>query len=154
MKDKKCNVACVLKKVLIGAGSFALVNMVGGFISGFANMKKVKEHENGNNFMQTSIFGKVKIDIKEDTQYSFISCWSGCVDLVVEKPVNDSVDLDILSVFGKVNLYLPEGVKVNIKESGACRKLENNADTCELEDAPVINIVSRGFASKVILSTR
>lgn len=122
MKNK---VVSVLGKALAGLGGFVLANVAGCVIVGRMNMDKIKNHENANNLMHSTLFGKKEITLNPDTDNAYISIFTSCVDITIPKPEHENMNIELFSVFSKVNITLPE-------------------------DAPEVHIVQKGFGSKVI----
>lgn len=152
MRDtKKCNVGSVLLKLFVAAGGFVVANFAGCFALARVNTKKMKEHEDANNLMTTSVFGKRNVEVAEDTQNAYISCLTGGLDITIEKPVHESMYVEIFSALGKVNVYLPAGVNVFCDGIGLFTMIKDDTNLYEDGEVPEIHIVSKGFASKLNL---
>ena len=143
----------ILKGVLAAAGYAALI--VGGMWLRYRHaMEKMKNHLDERNQMNSILFGKQTVYYGQDTKNGYFTCLSGAMTIVLkEQPTSNVINLDLVSVFGKVTLILPPEVRIEYSGSGClesvrdCRGEELGAVPC------TIQLTRKSFASQLVIKS-
>ena len=111
------------------------------------NSKKMKQHENENNYMLSCLFQKEEIEIKPDTQNAYITVLCSLAHISVSRPENDHMNLELTSFAGNVTIDLPEDVTVRCDGSKYADLSKDGS-----EPSPVINLIINDCASSLTLN--
>lgn len=139
---KKKNVVLRLLGIGLGIlGGFFLANIAGSAYACRKNAEKMKQHENENNIMHSLLFGMETVGINKDTNNVFVNCQCGSMVIEMkELTLNKDVYINISAVCSKINVKLPEGVKV-VHEGRGLFGMVNGATASGEEDIPTVHIV-------------
>ena len=111
------------------------------------NTKKMKQHENENNYMMACLFQKEEIGIKPDLQNVYITVLCGKAHITVPRPENDRMNIDITSAAGNITIDLPDDVTVRCDGAKYADFSKEGAEEC-----PVVNLVINDYASSLTLN--
>lgn len=70
----------IVKRAVAAAGTFALSQIAGGLITGFAYKEKVEQQQDHNNQMCSVVLSKGEVYVKEEIENAYVSSWSSKVD--------------------------------------------------------------------------
>ncbi|MCR5092652.1 MAG: hypothetical protein K6B72_01560 [Lachnospiraceae bacterium] len=132
------------------AGAFCIIG--GALAAGIAaigatavrNSKKMKQHENENNYMTSCLFQNEEIELKPDTQNVYLTVLFSVAHIMVPRPEKDCLNIEITSFAGNMILDMPDGVTIRCKGSKYADFARNGAEAC-----PVINLVIHDCASSL-----
>lgn len=144
---KKSTAKTVIGVLLALGGGFFLTNVGLAAALGIKNSKKMEENSDGNNNSNYAyVFQKTEHCIKPDTHNAFITNLSGSINIIVPRPENDVMNIDVTSIIGKVNIELPVGVRINCEGSNHLQFEEGP------EDGPVINLKVTDYLTSLTIS--
>ncbi len=149
-KSKSSKVLSVVFKICVVVGGFVAANLAGTAAICHINTKKMKLHEDQNNMMNTTSLGKRRIAVAADTQNAYVSCLSGYVDVDIERPINEKMNIEVFSVFGKVNLHLPQDINLTY-DRPFLKKSSEDMESFEEESLPEVHIINKSILAKVVL---
>ncbi len=138
-------------KVLVGflcvAGGILAAGIGAIGVMAARNSKKMKQHENENNYMMSCLFQKEEIELKPDTQNAYITILCSVAHITVPKPDNDHMNLELISFAGNVTIDIPEGVTVRCDGSKYADFSKDGS-----ESSPVIDLVINDCATALTLN--
>ncbi len=97
------------RSLLITAGTFATLNVVGSALIARKNRLKMDEHPNDFNIMHTVTMGRNVVEVSENISHAYFSCLTGAMDInFVTRNNAKEVFVDLSAICSKINIYLPE----------------------------------------------
>lgn len=145
MSKEKSLVKTLYKTVIL----FMAANFVGAVAAYVKHSKKAEEHEEGNNLIHSAILGIHDMTIGAETEHSYITCFSGTLDITLEKPVHEDVFIDIIAALGKVTITLPMGVQCVLDDDGPYEATPDGEGNVEDENAPTVHITCKDILAKL-----
>ena len=140
-KTKKHSMLKTVFKVIC-----AIAAVVGTVFAGMAvllrkSMKKLKNHEEENNLVQSVGIGSEEVSVGSDTDNAFLSCLAGKLKVTwAEAPTHD-VNVDVNCYFGSVNIVVPSNMKLCCVVDIPNNKLKmNGRDAADASDADLAEV--------------
>lgn len=133
-------------------GGFVAANLAGTAVSYHKNKKKMEQCKEEYNQMHSVTMGKNNVEVGEKTKNLFLTCLSGKSVVTFNRiPENKDVNVELFSVFGKVVVNVPFGVKVICDGEGQFEQLRNVAEELEADSTATIHIHRKSLFSNLTI---
>lgn len=141
----------LLKKLFIGASAFVLANVAGCLKVVQRYNKKMKDHENENNAVNSSVFQNTEVCIASGINNAYVASFSGKMDLKVQKPDHEVMVVELTAFLSSVKIYVPRDVKIICEGPipSSVKDVPEDMDS-ELEFLPEIHFLINSMASKIV----
>lgn len=139
----------VLVKIMVGVGTFVLANVAAGICIYKRNMKKANQNENQNNQVYSVFFTKGKVDVNKDANNAYIACLTGELDIIVPKPVQEKMNIEITSFLSRVRIHVPADVKVTFDGPLPSKNDLSVEEVSDMDLLPEIHFTVKSKVSKV-----
>lgn len=138
----------IKKAVLIGGGALVGVASVVGTVTTIMwkrISRKMKENDGANNMVYISMLWGNSCTIGPDADNVYLSCSLGGIKAEMPTVPDHDVNVDVYACIGRINLWVPEGVKVVCDLELPCNGelCEELSEANERDDVPVVRVTGR-----------
>jgi hypothetical protein len=144
----------IKKTVLIGGGALVGVASLIGTVTAIMwkrISRKMKENDGENNMVYISMLWKNNCTIGADTDNVYLSTACGALKATMPAVPDHDVNVDVYACLGRINLWVPLGVKVCCDLDLPCggELCEELSEANERDDVPVVHVTGRVGCGKL-----